>query len=203
MEFGHNDLMALSNMMSEVRDLDRDRGTDPGTMGSRSGGEGGSSTALVTPGSFGAAATPVAQEEEGQEGNKKKKKKDPKDIWDEDEVPPEEAILAEDFTDARPRPHYDIFFKQDVYSQDVFLGLGEKTPSSTDCTHMTVKVRFPGHQMKDLDLDVTKHKLRAESRTHLLSIFLPLPVDHDQGSAKWDAKKDTLIVTLPIIKDEW
>ena len=90
-----------------------------------------------------------------------------------------------------------------MYSQDVFLGLGEKTPSSTDCTHMTVKVRFPGHQMKDLDLDVTKHKLRAESRTHLLSIFLPHPVDHDQGSAKWDAKKDTLIVTLPIIKDEW
>jgi len=29
---------------------------------------------------------------------------------------------------------------------------------------------------QDLELDVTKHKLRAESKTHLLAIFLPLPV---------------------------
>jgi len=57
--------------------------------------------------------------------------------------------------------------------------------------------------MKDLDLDVTKHKLRAESKSHLLSIFLPLPVDSDRGKATWDAKKATLSVCLPIIKDEW
>ena len=192
---GHGDLMALNSMLQEVRDLDSDRGTDPGTMGASSGG---SSTALVTPGSFGPAGGGAEQQQEPA-----KKKKDPNDIWDIDEVPPEEAILAEDFQDSRPRPKYDIFFKQDVYSQDVFLGLGEKTPSSTDCTHMTVKIQFPGHTMKDLDLDVTKHKLRAESRTMLLSTFLPLPVNSDQGSAKWDAKKETLIVSLPIVKDEW
>ena len=33
-------------------------------------------------------------------------------------------------------------------SEDVFLGLGVKTPGSSSCTHMTVKVTFPGHSMK-------------------------------------------------------
>lgn len=37
----------------------------------------------------------------------------------------------------------------------------------------------------------------------LLSTFLPLPVDADHGQAKWDSKKSQLIVTLPIIRDEW
>ena len=57
--------------------------------------------------------------------------------------------------------------------------------------------------MADLELDVTKTSLRAESKTHKLAIFLPMPVDSDQGKAKWDAKKDMLTVTLPIIRDEW
>mmetsp|Transcript_38065 Transcript_38065/g.87760 ORF Transcript_38065/g.87760 Transcript_38065/m.87760 type:complete len:181 (+) Transcript_38065:148-690(+) len=83
-----------------------------------------------------------------EEGGAKKKKKDPKDIWDEDEVPTEEAILVEDMEDARPRPKYEILFKQDVMSEDVFLGMGEKTPGSSDCTHMTIRIQFPGHTMK-------------------------------------------------------
>ena len=60
---------------------------------------------------------------------------------------------------------YDMYYRQAVGTEDVFLGLGDRHPGSSSCTHMTVKVTFPGHQMKDLDLDVTKHKLRAESRS--------------------------------------
>ena len=56
---------------------------------------------------------------------------------------------------------------------------------------------------QDLDLDVTTQKLRAESSRMLLAIYLPLPADSDRGSAKWDSKKDLLIVTLPIKRDEW
>jgi hypothetical protein len=33
-------------------------------------------------------------------------------------------------------------------SEDVFLGLGGKMPGSASCTHMTVKLTFPGHSMK-------------------------------------------------------
>ena len=52
-------------------------------------------------------------------------------------------------------------------------------------------------------MDVTTQKLRAESPRMLLAIYLPLPVDSDRGSAKWDTKKEMLIITLPIKRDEW
>jgi dynein assembly factor 6, axonemal len=179
MNLGVNDLLALNNLLTEQHE-------EPSYTSS-----------AITPASFG------GQPQRKQETGPPKKVKDPKAIWDEDEVPPEDAILVEDTHDKRPRPKYNILYKQLVGSEDVFLGLGDKTPGSTDCSHMTVKVDFPGHTMKDLDLDVSKHKLRAESNKMLLSIFLPLPVDSDHGSAKWDAKKEQLIVTLPIIRDEW
>lgn len=181
-----NDMLAFSELLTPHADAD----------------DGPSSSLAVTPGSFGAAPS-----RDGAEGGGGKKRKDPKDIWDVDEVPPEEAILAEDLHDARPRPKYDIFYKQvnigavmcdqfseiataslsgsapklsfapvantlalwcalvcsrwygatltrvlgcfqNVMSEDVFLGLGGKTPGSASCTHMTVKVTFPGHSMK-------------------------------------------------------
>ena len=35
-----------------------------------------------------------------------------------------------------------------------------------------------------------------------LSTYLPYPCKHKEGNAKWDAAKDTLTVTLPIIRKE-
>jgi hypothetical protein len=28
-------------------------------------------------------------------------------------------------------------------------------------------------------------------------------VNSDEGKAKWDARKESLVVTLPIVRDEW
>jgi len=89
-----NDMLAFSELLTAHADDDDD---------------GGSSQA-VTPGSFGAAAPSNRIENGGIDSTRKVK--DPKDIWDIDEVPPEEAILAEDLNDPRPRPKYDIFYKQ-------------------------------------------------------------------------------------------
>lgn len=36
-----------------------------------------------------------------------------------------------------------------------------------------------------------------------LALFLPHPVRHQDGQAKWDAAKQTLTISLPIIRDEW
>merc|ERR1711924_470414 len=100
------------------------------------------------------------------------------------------------------RPTYEILYKQDVMTEDLFLGT-EKTPSSSDCSHMTLRIHFPGYKMTDLELDVTRTSLKAESRTHKLSLFLPMHVNSDEGKAKWDARKESLVVTLPIVRDEW
>ena len=43
--------------------------------------------------------------------------------------------------DGRARPEFDILYKQHVGSEDMFLGLGQMTPSTNDCNYMVVKVR--------------------------------------------------------------
>jgi len=57
---------------------------------------------------------------------------------------------------------YEIYYKQQVGTEDMFLGT-DKTPSSYDCTHLVVKIHFPNCRMQDLDLDVKKRKIKAES----------------------------------------
>jgi len=152
-----------------------------------------SSSAIVTPGSFGApnkvkqaAAAPA---------------RDPKEIWDPEEVELEDLIVAP--RDDRPVPDFDMYYKQDVDSGDVFLGTSDKTPGSQDCTHIVYKIKFPSAaRVSDLDLDVKKRRLIAESRDTRLDTFLPMPVDHENGHAKWDGAKKLLTVTLPILLDE-
>lgn len=126
-------------------------------------------------------------------------KKNPKDIWDLSELPTRESIA--NTKDDRPTPRYEISYKQVVGSEDVFLGMSDKSPSSTDCTHLVIKVHFPQSSMKELDLDVTTNRIKAESKTHRLFTYLPQSVDSDNGKAKFDPKKGVLTVVLPIIRD--
>lgn len=86
---------------------------------------------------------------------------DPNDIWNENEIPTEDTIY--DPNDTRPCPHYEIAYKQRVGAEDVFLGMSDKTPGSQDCTHLVVKIHFPGSTLAELDLNVTKRRIRAES----------------------------------------
>ncbi|CAK4782233.1 unnamed protein product [Aphanomyces euteiches] len=87
--------------------------------------------------------------------------KDPKAIWDVDEI----ASDGEDDEegDLRSRPKHEILYKQDVMTEDVFLGLGDKDPSVAHCDAMVVKIAFPSHSLNEIDLDVTAHKLVAQS----------------------------------------
>ena len=62
------------------------------------------------------------------------KVKDPNDIWDEEEI--EQSDLFID--DGRQVPEY-IMYKQHVGSEDVYLGMGNTTPSTV--------VRLPCHTL--------------------------------------------------------
>lgn len=110
-------------------------------------------------------------------------------------------------------------------TEDVFLGLSDKDPSSAHCEAMVVRIECPRHRLEDLELDVKKHKLLLQSSTlcvasllifccancltmrsrlnRKLVLHLPHPVRHQDGRAKWDAAASALSVTLPIIRDEW
>jgi len=114
------------------------------------------------------------------------------------------AIVTPALAAPRPFParcRYEIYYKQDVNTGDMFLGTNDLSPSSEDCNQMVVKVHFPGCKFADLELDVTETRFRAESSEMKLSMWMPLPVFHEDGSAKWDAKKELLIVTLPIKRE--
>lgn len=64
--------------------------------------------------------------------------------------------------DDRKEPPYQLYYKQLVGTEDVFFGT-EKSPASSDSTHIVVKVYFPGRSMEDLKLDVTSNRLDVES----------------------------------------
>ena len=76
-----------------------------------------------------------------------------------------ENILASNFVssnDDREEPRYQLYYKQLVGTEDVFLGT-EKSPASFDSTHIILKVHFPGRVLNDLKLNVTTNRLTVES----------------------------------------
>ena len=50
-------------------------------------------------------------------------------------------------------------------TEDVFLGMSGKDPSSAHCHAIIVRIEFPAHRREDIELDVTEHKLVAQSAT--------------------------------------
>lgn len=120
-------------------------------------------------------------------------------IWDEAEVPTDEALAA--INDGRPAPRYELSYKQSVGTQDTILGLSDKTPLTSDCTHLVVKIHFPGANKRDLDVDVKKNRLKATSKTHRLFTYLPVDVDQNNGKAEFDVSREVLTLTLPIVHE--
>ncbi len=45
--------------------------------------------------------------------------------------------------------------KQAVTTEDMYLQLGNKTPSSVCCEDMVIKINLPDTKLADVDLDVT------------------------------------------------
>jgi hypothetical protein len=64
-----------------------------------------------------------------------------------------------------------------------------------------VRVELPGAAFKDIDLDVQDDgRFCVSTGAFRLRTFLPMRVREKEGSAKWDAAKSTLSVTLPIVQ---
>ncbi len=65
-----------------------------------------------------------------------KKETKSKDIWAAEEVLEKQQY---EYDDPRPQPEYDILFKQSVGTEDVFLGMGPKNPTTACCENMVVR----------------------------------------------------------------
>ena len=186
-----NDLTALTGMLTEAQELANERA---GASGSSS------STAIVTPGSITASHAKKSGLGGGKKADEKAQKKveDSGAIWDEDEVDGHDSDFDDD---GREVPDYDVLYKQKVGSEDVYLGMGGKTPLSQDCNFMVVKVSLPGSKLKNIDLNVERQKFVVQDPTYRLATYLPYPTKEGSGKAKWNGENEVLTVTLPIDRE--
>ncbi|KAG7387572.1 Protein pih1d3 [Phytophthora pseudosyringae] len=184
MEVAGNELLALNDLLTGIQDAQDDYEENQ--------------TQQITPYTLNGAASNVPEVTRpiGQI-----RQEDPKAIWSMDDVPSDDE--DDDAFEIRARPKFEILYKQSVMTEDVFLGLSDKDPSSAHCEAMAVRVECPGHRLEDIELDVKRQKLLLLSSTLKLVLHLPYPVRHLEGQAKWDHKSQSLAVSLPIIRDEW
>ena len=130
----------------------------------------------------------------------KKKAADPNEIWTEAEV--RDAGDADDIDDGRAQPEYDIVFKQNVTPEDFFLGADPTRNPGIACSDaLVLKVTLPDTKIADIDLDVRPTFVRVSAPKYKLKAQLGERVDENKGNAKWDADRNLLTVTLPIIHD--
>ena len=86
--------------------------------------------------------------------------------------------------------------KQKVTSEDMFLGMSGKNPSSACCEEMVIKIQLPDSKMKDVDLDIKSDSLDCCTPKYRLLLPLPHPVNPKLGKAQWNPESFTLEVTL-------
>ncbi|CAF1226366.1 unnamed protein product [Adineta steineri] len=123
-----------------------------------------------------------------------------KDIWQIDEVP-NNNVKTHDEVDQRPQPEYEMHYKQRITTEDVFLQMGNKNPSSASCEDLVVNIQLPDTKLADIILDITKTFLDCRCPKYRLTLSLPHPVDPDNSQAKWNKEKSSLEITLKLNRE--
>ena len=123
---------------------------------------------------------------------------DGNEIWDANAV----DAVDDEPDDGRPQAEYEIVYKQNVSPQDMFLGVDPERHPGVSCSDaLLLKVQLPGTKLADIELDVRSTFVRVQAPQFKLKAWLPEKVDETKGNAKWDGDSETLIVTLPIIRE--
>ena len=67
----------------------------------------------------------------------------------------EEGAEYDTSDDPRLQPDYEIIFKQKVTTEEMFLQMGNKTPATSSCEDMVVKIKLPGvEKLANIDLNL-------------------------------------------------
>lgn len=82
--------------------------------------------------------------------------------------------------DPRIQPDYEITYKQKVTTEDIFLQMGNKTPSTASCEDMVVKIILPGVQ-KISEIDVNLFDKFLDCRTSKLyaTLLIRFGIDYN------------------------
>jgi len=101
----------------------------------------------------------------------------------------------------RAQPEYEIIYKQQVSTEDVYLQLGNKTASSASCESMVIRIKLPKTSSRDINLDIQQQLLDLSTSNFKLVLPLPHAVHPHKGQAAWDQDTETLAVTLYIDRE--
>ena len=102
--------------------------------------------------------------------------------------------------DGRPKPKYEILYRQNVTTEDIYLGLSEKDPSSNSCDQLIMKVYLPNTNLKEIGLEVREQSIHLTTPQYLLNHILQYKVFKDKTEAKWDKNKGILQLTFFVKK---
>ncbi|XP_014215057.1 protein PIH1D3 [Copidosoma floridanum] len=160
----------------------------------------------IGPGSIGkpnaAAATSKSSSKESSSSSACKdgaKKTEVSDIWHSAELnaTPDLSIIE----DPRKVPEYEMKFKQSVGTEDIFLGMNLKTPSTASCEWLTLRVKLPSETREKIELSVESDVIDIRSPKYRLRLPTPFPVDPNGSSAKWHSDSDCLEITLKLSRE--
>ncbi|XP_055981802.1 dynein axonemal assembly factor 6 [Sorex fumeus] len=121
------------------------------------------------------------------------------EIWNPDEIP--EKVNFDDFWDGREMPEYEILFKQQVGTEDVFLGLTRKDSSTACCEDLVVKIKLPETNTSDIIIDVQERTLDLRTPDKKLLVTLPHPVECNTAKAVYVLEDGILEVTMTMKRE--
>ncbi len=102
--------------------------------------------------------------------------------------------------DDRPKPKFEILYKQNVGIEDIYLGLSDKDISSNSCDQLLMKVYLPNTNLKEIGLEVKEQSVHLTTPQYLLNHILQYKVFKDKTEAKWDKNKGLLLLTFFVKK---
>ncbi|XP_017401939.1 dynein assembly factor 6, axonemal [Cebus imitator] len=125
--------------------------------------------------------------------------KNNEDIWNSEEIP--EGAEHDDMWDDREIPEYEIVFRQQVGTEDVFLGLSKKDSSTGCCTELVAKIKLPNTNPTDIQIDIQETILDLRTPQKKLLITLPAPVECASAKGFYISETETLEIIM-IMKRE-
>nr|XP_008271070.1 dynein axonemal assembly factor 6 [Oryctolagus cuniculus] len=122
-----------------------------------------------------------------------------KEIWNPQEVP--EGAEHDDMWDIRELPEYEIVFQQQVGTEDIYLGLTRKDPSTACCNELVVKIQLPNTNPSEIEIDIQEMVLDLRTPNKKLLLTLPYPVECNSAKASYVPETETLEITVTLKRE--
>lgn len=110
----------------------------------------------------------------------------------------EQQKRDEELLDSRKMPIYEISYKQEVFTEDIYLQMGLKTPATSSCEDMIINIQLPDETVgvDQMSLNLKEFELELVSPVYRLKLPLPHKISPGQSNAKFDCDKKLLKIIM-------